>query len=293
MSKRKLLRLVQEGFVDGWDDPRMPTLAGIRRRGYPPEAIRNLCAEIGVSKYNATIDLVRLENAARDVLNKTAQRRMAVLDPLKVVITNYPEDEVEEMEAVNNPEDESAGVRTVPFSREIFIERDDFMEDPPKKFFRLGPGREVRLRSAYWITCTDVVKDENGNITELHATYDPETRGGGNPPDGRKVKGTLHWVSANHAIDATVRLYDRLFNVEKPEKVPDGGDFTDNINPDSLTTITDAKLEPSLADMNAGDVVQFERIGYFAKDRDSTDDTPVFNRTVTLKDSWAKQAKKG
>ncbi len=292
MSKRKLLTLVKDGHVNGWDDPRMATLSGYRRRGYPAKAIRNLCEDVGLSKTNSLIDLVRLENSARDVLNKTALRRMAVLDPLKVVITNYAEGQTEQMDAVNNPEDESAGTRKVPFSREIYIERADFMEDAPKKFFRLAPDKEVRLRSAYWIKCTEVIKDADGTITELRATYDPETRGGGNPPDGRKVKGTLHWVSAAHAIDAEVRLYDRLFSVERPEKDKDGKVFTDHINPDSLTTITNAKLEPTLADANVADVVQFERLGYFCKDRDSTDAMPVFSRTVTLKDSWAKQAKK-
>jgi len=292
MSKRKLLRLVQEGHVNGWDDPRMPTLAAYRRRGFTPASIRNLCEDVGISKFNAVIDLVRLENACRDDLNKTAERRMAVLDPLKVTITNYPDGQVEEMDAVNNPEDESAGKRTVPFSKVLYIERNDFMEDAPKKFFRLAPGKEVRLRYGYWITCTDVIKDADGKITELHATYDPETKGGNSPPDGRKVKGTLHWVSAEHAVSAEVRLYDRLFTKENPDRAKDAGDFTDHLNPDSLKVVQDAKLERSLSEASVGDRFQFERLGYFCVDKDSSAGQLVFNRTVSLKDSWAKQAKK-
>lgn len=291
-SKRKLLELVQEGHVNGWDDPRMPTICGYRRRGYTASSIRRFCYETGVTKFNGVTDLARLENSLRDELNKTAERRMGVLKPLKVVITNYPDDAPEDLlEAVNNPEDDSAGVRQVPFSKEIYIEQDDFMEDAPKKFFRLGPGREVRLRYAYFITCNDFVKDDAGNITELHCTYDPATRGG-NAPDGRKVKGTLHWVSAQHALEAEVRVYDHLFSEEDPSDVPEGGDWKDNLNKESLTVIKDAKLEPSLADAKAGENYQFERLGYFCVDpKDSTSDAPVFNRTVSLKDSWARNQK--
>jgi len=291
-SKRKLLELVQEGHVNGWDDPRMPTICGYRRRGYTASSIRRFCYETGVTKFNGVTDLARLENSLRDELNKTAERRMGVLKPLKVVITNYPDDAPEDLlEAVNNPEDDSAGVRQVPFSKEIYIEQDDFMEDAPKKFFRLGPGREVRLRYAYFITCNDFVKDDAGNITELHCTYDPATRGG-NAPDGRNVKGTLHWVSAQHALEAEVRVYDHLFSEEDPSDVPEGGDWKDNLNKESLTVIKDAKLEPSLADAKAGENYQFERLGYFCVDpKDSTSDAPVFNRTVSLKDSWARNQK--
>ena len=290
MSKRKLLRLVEEGYVNGWDDPRMPTLAGLRRRGFTPEAIRLFIEKVGYAKRENIIDMSLLEWAAREDLNKKAQRVMGVIDPLKVVITNYPEGLTEYMDAVNNPEDPSAGTRKVPFSREIYIDRNDFMEDPPKKFYRLAPGREVRLRYAYWIKCTDVIKDEEGNIKEIHATYDPETRGGNNPPDGRKVKATLHWVSAAHAIEAEVRLYDRLFLKPDPDDVPEGQDFTANINPNSLV-VKKAYVEPSLKDARVGEHFQFERVGYFCVDPDSTEDHLVFNRTVTLKDEWAKIAK--
>ncbi|MCP5541435.1 MAG: glutamine--tRNA ligase/YqeY domain fusion protein [Akkermansiaceae bacterium] len=288
MSKRKLLQLVKDGHVSGWDDPRMPTISGLRRRGYPAEAIRNFCGTIGVTKFNSTNDVALLENAVRDVLNRASARRMAVLDPLKVVVTNYPEDQIEEMEVANNPNDETAGARSVPFCRELYIEREDFLEDPPKGFFRLFPGGEVRFRSAYFIRCDEAVRDDAGEIVELRCTYDPETRGGQNPPDGRKVKGTIHWVSARHAIDAETRLYDRLFSVEDP----DGGegDFLDHLNPESLLVRRGCKLEPSLAESKAGEPIQFERLGYFCVDaRDSTPETPVFNRTVGLRDSWAKQ----
>jgi len=291
MSKRKLLELVEEGHVEGWDDPRMPTLSGLRRRGYTPGSIREFCGRVGITKFTGLTDVALLEYCVRDELNKTAPRAMGVLNPLKVVIENYPEGEEEELEAINNPEDPAAGSRNVPFCGEIYIEREDFMEDPPRKFFRLAPGREVRLRYAYFITCTDVVKDDNGNIVEVRCTYDPATRGG-DAPDGRKVKGTLHWVSARHALDADVRLYDRLFKVEKPEDVPDGGDFKDNLNPDSLETIA-AKLEPGLKNAEPGTRWQFERKGYFSVDtRDSRPGAPVFNRVVPLRDSWAKMQKK-
>jgi glutaminyl-tRNA synthetase len=296
-SKRKLLQLVTGGHVSGWDDPRMPTLRGMRRRGYTPEAIRRFWGEAGVAKRENNIEFAKLETLLRDDLNKRALRRMAVLDPLKVVITNWPapgSEPVEHFDAVNNPEDESAGTRQIAFGKELYIERDDFMEDPPPKFFRLGPGREVRLRYAYWITCTDVIKDASGKIVELHCTYDPQTRGGNNPPpdaDGkvRKVKGTIHWVSAAHAIDAEVRLYDHLFSKADPEE----GDILANVNPDSLRVISGAKVEPALADARPGDFLQFERHAYFCVDRDSTPQKPVFNRTVTLKDTWAKEQKKG
>ncbi len=289
VSKRKLLRLVKEKYVSGWDDPRMPTLRGLRRRGYVPEAIRAFCSLVGVARVEGTNEFELLEHCLRDTLNKTAERRMAVLDPLKVVITNYPEGQTEELDAVNNPEDPAAGSRKVPFSRVLYIEREDFMEDPPKKFFRLAPGREARLRYAYFITCNDVVKDPaTGEIVELHCTYDPATRGG-DSPDGRKVKATLHWVSADHALDAEIRLYDRLFTIADPEDVPEGGDFTDNLNPDSLIVQTHARLEPSLRDATPGVPVQFERKGYFCADtRDSSPDRLVFNRTATLRDTWAK-----
>ena len=288
MSKRKLLQLVEDKHVSGWDDPRMPTIAGYRRRGFTASAIRNFCQGVGVTKYKGVTDVSLLENAIREELNKTAERRCAVLDPLEVVIENYPEGESEELEAVNNPEDEAAGKRSVPFGRRLFIERADFMEDPPKKFFRLGPGREVRLRYAYFITCQSVEKDEDGNITRLICTYDPETRGG-HAPDGRKVKGTIHWVSAKHAVDAEVRLYDRLFTEPEPEAA---GDFLECLNADSLKVVT-GKLEPSLADLPAGERVQFERLGYFAPDaKDTAPEKPVFNRIVGLRDSWAKIAKK-
>ena len=288
MSKRKLLQLVEGNHVSGWDDPRMPTIAGYRRRGFTASAIRNFCQGVGVTKYKGVTDVSLLENAIREELNKTAERRCAVLDPLEVVIENYPEGESEELEAVNNPEDEAAGKRSVPFGRRLFIERADFMEDPPKKFFRLGPGREVRLRYAYFITCQSVEKDADGNITRLICTYDPETRGG-HAPDGRKVKGTIHWVSAEHAVDAEVRLYDRLFTEPEPEAA---GDFLECLNADSLKVVT-GKLEPSLADLPAGERVQFERLGYFAPDaKDTAPEKPVFNRIVGLRDSWAKIAKK-
>jgi glutaminyl-tRNA synthetase len=288
LSKRKLLQLVQEGHVSGWDDPRMPTLSGIRRRGYTPEAIRNFCGAIGVSKTNGSIELAMLEHFLREDLNKRAPRAMAVLRPLKVVIDNYPEGQVEEMDAVNNPEDASAGTRKVPFSRVLYIEQDDFREDPPKHYFRLSPGREVRLRYAYFVTCKNVVKDDQGKVIEIHCTYDPATRGGNNPPDGRKVKATIHWVSAAHAVDAEARLYDNLFNKEDPSQVEEGKDFTSNLNPNSLEVLTHCKLEPSLAAAAAGARYQFERLGYFCADTDSKPGKPVFNRTVALKDTWAK-----
>ena len=291
MSKRKLLGLVTDKLVNGWDDPRMPTLSGLRRRGYSPEAIRTFCKTVGVAKFNSTVDVQLLEHCVRQDLNKTSSRVMGVLNPLKVVITNYPEGESEVLEAVNNPEDESAGTRQVPFSRELYVEREDFMEEPPKKFFRLSPGREVRLRYAYFITCDEVVKDEAGEIIELRCTYDPATRGG-DSPDGRKVKGTLHWVSAEHAVPAEVRLYDHLFSVENPEAVEESEDFTVNLNPDSLTVLPQAFIEPSVAGADALTRVQFERLGYFCVDPDSTPDTLVFNRTVTLRDTWAKLQKK-
>lgn len=292
MSKRRLLLLVNEGHVDSWDDPRMPTISGLRRRGYTPESIRSLCATVGVTKHNAMTDMVVLENQIREELNTTADRRMAVLDPLKVVITNYPEGETQLLEAVNNPGDESAGTREVPFGRELYIERDDFMEDPPKKFFRLGPGREVRLRWAYFIKCNDVIKDDDGNITEIHCTYDPATKGG-DAPDGRKVKGTMHWVSAEHAIDSEVRLYEHLFLTENADEVEDESlDWKSNLNPNSLKVIT-AKLEPSLADSEIGYRCQFERTGYFVVDQTSKAEKLVFNRIVTLKAPWSKAKKKG
>ncbi len=287
LSKRKLLELVNGGHVDGWDDPRMPTISGMRRRGYTPEAIRDFCNRIGVAKANSVVDVALLEHCVRDHLNKVAPRRMVVLNPLKVVIINYPDEQVEEMEAINNPEDERMGKRKVPFSKVVYIERDDFREDPPKKFFRLAPGREVRLRYAYYITCVDVIKDENGEIVELHCTYDPESRGGWSP-DGRKVRGTLHWVSAKHAVPIEVRLYDRLFSVPYPEADKEGRDFKVFLNPDSLKVIT-AYAEPGLAEAQPGERFQFERQGYFCVDtRDSKPGKPVFNRTITLKDTWAK-----
>ncbi len=292
LSKRKLLTLVQEKFVTGWDDPRMPTLSGIRRRGYTPEAIRNFCAAIGVSKTNGTLELAMLEHFVREDLNKRAPRVMGVLRPLKVVIDNYPENQVDEVEAVNNPEDESAGKRKVPFSRILYIEQDDFREDPPKQYYRLSPGREVRLRYGYFITAKTVVKNASGEVIEVHCTYDPNTRGG-NAPDGRKVKSTIHWVSATHALDAEVRIYDRLFTREDPNQVDDGREFTANLNPASLEVISHAKLEPSLANAAIGDRYQFERLGYFCVDPDSTPGHLVFNRTVALRDTWAKIEKKG
>ncbi len=291
-SKRRLLELIQRGIVADWDDPRMPTLRGLRRRGMPPEAIRDFWTRVGVAKRENNIEFSLLEHCAREHLNRTAPRYMAVIRPLKVVITNYPEGQVEEMEAVNNPEDPEAGSRKVPFSRELYIERDDFMEDPPRKFFRLAPGREVRLRYAYFIKCEKAIKDGNGEIVELHCTYDPDTRGG-DAPDGRKVKATMHWVSAARAIDAEVRLYDHLFTAENPLKVKDGEDWLANTNPDSLEVVTGCKLEPALADLPQGRACQFERLGYFCLDPDSTDEQRVFNRTVTLRDTWAKVQKKG
>jgi glutaminyl-tRNA synthetase len=288
MSKRKLLELVENGLVSGWDDPRMPTISGLRRRGYTPEAIRMFCERIGVAKSNSVVDMALLEYCIREDLNRRAPRVMCVLHPLKVVIDNYPEGMVEEFDAVNNPEDPSAGTRKVPFSRVIYIEKDDFREDPPKKYFRLSPGREVRLKSAYYITCKNVVKDDKtGEITELHCTYDPETRGGFSK-DGRMVKGTLHWVSAAHSADAKVRLYDRLFTKANPADDKEGHDFKEFINPSSLETLGLCKLEQSMAKALPGSVCQFERTGYFCVDRESTKDSPVFNRTVTLRDTWAK-----
>jgi glutaminyl-tRNA synthetase len=291
LSKRKLLQLVQEGRVSGWDDPRMPTLGGIRRRGYTPEAVRNFCGAIGVSKTNGSIELAMLEHFVREDLNKRAPRVMAVLRPLKVVIDNYPENQVEEMDAVNNPEDAAAGTRKVPFSRVLYIEQDDFREVPPKGYFRLSPGREVRLRYGYFVTCTSVLKSEKGEVVEVHCTYDPASHGG-NSPDGRKVKSTIHWVSAAHAADAEVRIYENLFTKENPGDVEKGQDFTANLNPNSLEVIRDAKLEPSLAIAAVGSRYQFERLGYFCVDPDSKAGKPVFNRTVALKDTWAKVEKK-
>jgi len=287
LSKRRLLQLVQEGRVKAWDDPRMPTLSGIRRRGYTPEALRNFCAAVGVSKTSGKTELAMLEHFVREDLNKRAPRAMAVLRPLKVVIDNYPENQVEEIELVNNPEDPAAGTRKVPFSRALYIEQDDFRETPPKQYFRLSPGREVRLRGGYFITCTSVVKDGKGEIVEVHCTYDPATRGG-NAPDGRKVKATIHWVSASHAAGAEVRLYDNLFTKENPNEIEEGQDFTANLNPHSLQVLTGCKLEPSLANAAAGSRYQFERLGYFCVDPDSSPGKPVFNRTVALKDTWAK-----
>jgi glutaminyl-tRNA synthetase len=293
MSKRKLLQLVNEQRVSGWDDPRMPTICGLRRRGYTPEAIRNFCKTIGVAKFNSTIDMVVLENAIREHLNRTANRVMAVLRPLKVVITNFPEGQVEQLDAVNNPEDEAAGLRQVPFSRELYIEQDDFMEDPPKKYFRLAPGKEVRLRYAYFLKCEEVIKNDAGEVVELRCTYDPETKGG-KAPDGRKVKGTIHWVSAQHALQAEVRLYDHLCNTPDPNDVPAGHTWLDNLNPDSLETLTNCQLEPSLKQAQVGERLQFERLGYFCVDQvDSRPNQPIFNRTVSLRDSWAKAQKQG
>jgi glutaminyl-tRNA synthetase len=292
MSKRKLLQLVQQGHVTGWDDPRMPTICGLRRRGCSPESIRNFCKVIGVNKFNSTVDIALLEHCVREDLNKTSPRVMAVLRPLKVIIDNYPADKIEEMEAINNPEDASAGTRKVPFCRELYIERDDFMKEPPKKFYRLAPGREVRLRYAYFVKCTSVIKNADGEITELHCTYDPATKGG-DAPDGRKVKATLHWVSARHALDAEARLYNNLFTKENPEEVENDQDFTVNLNPNSLEVLTDCKVEPSLRDTKPLQRFQFERLGYFCVDPDSTPPSAgrgklIFNRTVTLKDEWAK-----
>jgi glutaminyl-tRNA synthetase len=287
MSKRRLLELVKGGHVRGWDDPRMPTLVGMRRRGYPPEAIRTFCDRIGVAKKDSIVDIQLLEHCVREDLNKRAPRVMAVLRPLKVVIENYPEGQVEELDAINNPEDPAAGTRKVPFSRELYIEREDFMEEPPKKFFRLAPGREVRLRYAYFIKCVDVVKDASGEVVELRCTYDPATRGG-DAPDGRKVKATLHWVSAAHALPAEARQYDQLFTLENPSDVPEGTDWKDALNPDSEEVLRDCRVEPSLAGAAPGARLQFERLGYFCVDPDSAPGRLVFNRTVTLKDAWAK-----
>ena len=296
MSKRKLLQLVKENYVSGWDDPRMPTICGFRRRGYTPESIRNFCEDIGVAKRDNIIDYVRLENSLRDHLNKVAPRRMAVLNPVKLVIDNYPEGQTEMLTAINNPENEADGTRQVPFSRELFIEREDFMEEAPKKYFRLSLGREVRLRYAYFVTAQSVEKDAEGNITCIHCTYDPATRGG-DAPDGRKVKGTLHWVSAQHAIDAEVRMFDRLFATEAPDEAPEGKTFLDNLNPNSLQVLQGCKLEPTLAEahmvVNEKGIeepmrYQFERMGYFCTDRDGTPGHPVFNRSCSLKDTWAK-----
>ncbi len=287
LSKRWLIQLVNEGRVNGWDDPRMPTISGMRRRGYTPEAIRDFCHRIGLAKTNSCVDVQLLEACVREDLNKRAPRAMAVLNPIKVVIENYPEGQVEMMDAVNNPEDPDAGVRQVPFSRELYIEREDFMEDPPKKFFRLSPGREVRLRYAYLITCTEAIKDADGNVVEIRCTYDPATRGG-DAPDGRKVKATLHWVSASQAAQGEVRLYTHMFKTQDPSEAPEGGTWLDNFDPDSVVTLADAKLEPMLADAKPGVIYQFERMGYFAVDPDSQPGKPVFNRTVTLKDSYAK-----
>ena len=287
LSKRKLLQLVQEGHVSGWNDPRMPTISGIRRRGYTPEALRNFCAAIGASKTNGIIELAMLEHYVREDLNRKAQRAMAVLRPLRVIIDNYPDGQVEHLQVVNNPEDPSAGSRDVVFSRELYIEQDDFREDPPKKFFRLSPGREVRLRGGYFIKCAHVVKAAAGAITEVHCTYDPETRSG-NAPDGRKVKATIHWVSADHAVDAEVRVYENLFLKEDPNAVEEGKTFLDNLNPNSLEVLNNCKLERSLAKAEAGDRFQFERLGYFCVDPDTTSERLVFNRTVPLRDTWAK-----
>ncbi|MEE9120156.1 MAG: glutamine--tRNA ligase/YqeY domain fusion protein, partial [Syntrophobacteria bacterium] len=292
MSKRKLLRLVQDDHVSGWDDPRMPTISGLRRRGYTPESIREFCERIGVARKDSVVDIKLLEYCIREDLNKYAPRVLGVLRPLRLIIDNYPEDQVEELEAINNPEDPSMGTRMVPFSRVLYIEREDFREDAPKKWFRLAPGREVRLRYGYYITCVDVVKDDKtGEVLELRCTYDPETRGGWSP-DGRKVRGTLHWVSAAHAIDAEVRLYDHLFLKSNPEEVADGVDFQSNINPNSLEILKSCKLEPSLAQATPGSRYQFERLGYFNFDIDSSEEKLVFNRTVTLRDTWAKIEKK-
>ena len=296
MSKRKLLQLVKENYVSGWDDPRMPTICGFRRRGYTPESIRNFCEDIGVAKRDNIIDYVRLENSLRDHLNKVSPRRMAVLNPVKLVIDNYPEGQTEMLSAINNPENEADGTRQVPFSRELYIEREDFMEEAPKKYFRLSLGREVRLRYAYFVTAQSVEKDAEGNITCIHCTYDPATRGG-DAPDGRKVKGTLHWVSAQHAIDAEVRMFDRLFATEAPDEAPEGKTFLDNLNPNSLQVLQGCKLEPALAEahmvVNEKGIeepmrYQFERMGYFCTDRDGTPEHPVFNRSCSLKDTWAK-----
>ena len=287
LSKRRLITLVEDGHVDGWDDPRMPTLAGLRRRGYTAEAIIAFCDEVGINRTAALTEMALLEHSLRTDLNRRAQRRMAVLNPLKVVIENFPEGETDYLEAVNNPEDETAGTRLVPFGRELFIERDDFMEDPPRRFYRLAPGREVRLRYGYFIKCVEAVKDEDGNVVELRCVYDPETRGG-SAPDGRRVRATLHWASAQNSIDGEIRLYDSLFTIPNPYDVPEGKTWTDFINLNSLTVLTGCKLEPSLADAEIGAPIQFERVGYFVKDPDSASGAPVFNRSVPLRDGWAR-----
>ena len=291
MSKRKLIELVKGGYVAGWDDPRMPTICGLRRRGYTPEAIRLFCQTIGVAKFNSTIEATVIENSLREVLNKSALRRMAVLNPIKLIIDNYPEGQTETLTAVNNPENEADGTREVPFSKTLYIERDDFMEDAPKKYFRLTPGKEVRLRYAYYVTCKNCVKDADGNVVEVHCDYDPETRGG-QSADGRKVQGTIHWVDAATALNAEVRLYDRLFSVPNPDDPQNTGDYKDYLNADSLTVIENAKLEPALADATLDERYQFERVGYFALDKASTPEKPVFNRAASLRDSWSKIAKK-
>ncbi len=292
LSKRKLLQLVNDGLVSGWDDPRMPTLSGMRRRGYTARAIRRFCDAIGVAKANSMVDIRNLEHFVREDLNKIAPRVMGVLNPLRVVIENYPDDHVDELDAINNPEDPEAGSRTVPFSKVLYVDRNDFREEAPKKYFRLAPGREVRLRYGYFITCVDYVKDESGEVVELRCTYDPETRGG-SAPDGRRVRGTIHWVSAEHSLDAEVRLYDHLFSAEDPSAVGDGEDFKSNLNPDSIEVLTGCRVEPSLADAEPGSTYQFERVGYFSVDsKDSTSERPVFNRVVSLRDSWAKIEKK-
>lgn len=291
LSKRKLIQLVKEGYVKGWDDPRMPTLSALRRRGVPPEAIHDFCRRIGMAKSEAVVEYGLLEFCIREYLNAHAPRWMAVLNPVRLVIDNYPEDQEDVFEMPLYPDDDSFGSRKVPFTRELYIDRDDFRLDPPKKYYRLAPGQEVRLRYAYFVTCTDVVKDAEGNVQEIHCTYDPASRGG-NSPDGRKVKGTIHWVSAKYALPAEVRLYEQLFSVADPNNVPEGKTFLDYINPDSLRTVS-ARLEPAMAQIRTGETVQFERVGYFCKDRDSTDGLPVFNRTVTLRDTWAKIEKKG
>ena len=290
MSKRRLLQMVNDGMVVGWDDPRMPTIRGLRRRGYTPEAIREFCNRIGVTKFDGVTEIALLEHCLREDLNRTSERRMAVLRPLKVVIENFPEGQVEELEAINNPEDESAGTRNVPFSRELYIERDDFMEDPPKKFFRLAPGREVRFRYAFFVTCNEVIKDESGEVIELRCSYDPETRGG-SAPDGRKGKSTIHWVSAAHAVRAEVRLYDHLFSEPDPSVIARDEDWTQHLNPNALETLEGCCLERSLGEATDGQRYQFERLGYFCVDQDSRPETPVFNRTVTLRDQWAKLQK--
>ena len=291
LSKRKLIQLVKEGYVKGWDDPRMPTLSALRRRGVPPEAIHDFCRRIGMAKSEAVVEYGLLEFCIREYLNAHAPRWMAVLNPVRLVIDNYPEEQEDVFEMPLYPDDDSFGSRKVPFTRELYIDRDDFRLDPPKKYYRLAPGQEVRLRYAYFVTCTDVVKDAEGNVQEIHCTYDPASRGG-NSPDGRKVKGTIHWVSAKYALPAEVRLYEQLFSVADPNNVPEGKTFLDYINPDSLRTVS-ARLEPAMAQIRTGETVQFERVGYFCKDRDSTDELPVFNRTVTLRDTWAKIEKKG